>query len=140
MASHSDLSADHYAQHKTIETTSVYLTVLPAELVPGYKKGLPGSEMHNDEHNLKHGQHHIMVNLIDLNTGALLKKATVFARVIGKDFKSSNKKMELMFMDGTKGYGNYFGVPRQGVYKVELEIKYLGIKEPVTVAFQYAST
>jgi len=135
-----DLTAEHYAQHKTIDATSVYLTVTPTVLVPGYAKEMPGSDFHNDEYNMSLGQSHIVVNLIDDQTGNSLRKAKVYARIVGDGIKSTNKKMELMFMDGAKSYGNYFAVPLQGAYKIELEIEYIGAKEPLTVAFDYAST
>jgi hypothetical protein len=133
------LYASHDDQFKEIDGIAIYLAVLPAEMLRGHPKEHSVSTMHSEQRLEGKNQHHIMVSLFDGKTGTRVQGAIVKARVLGKDFNGLMKPLELMIMGGTQSYGNYFNVPRQGAYRIEVEIQPPGKGKVVKVAFQYGS-
>lgn len=132
--------ASHDDQYKEIDGYAIYLAVLPAEMLRGHPKEHPESTMHSEQRLEGKNQHHIMVSLFEAKTGTRIQGAIVKARVLGKDFNGLLKPLELMIMGGMQSYGNYFNVPRQGIYRIEIEIQPPGNKgKLINAAFQYGS-
>jgi len=134
-----NLYASHGGQYKKVDGVSIYLVIMPAEMLRGHPKEHLESSMHLKQRIEGRHQHHIMVSLFNAASGTLLKNVIISARVFGENFNGSSRLLELMIVGDTKSYGNFFNVPKQGSYRVGLEIQLKDKGKVINVVFQYAS-
>jgi len=133
------LYASHPQQRQVIDDIAIYLTIIPAEMLIGHPKNHPESDMHTRTRITGSNQHHIMVTLFNANNGTRLENASIKLNIIGTKFKGLVKKLELMVIGATWGYGNLINIPLTGSYKIELEIQTAGESKVTKAVFQYAS-
>ncbi len=129
-------SADN-SYHKVTDGVSVYLGIVPAELVRGHPREHPESEMHGG---VPTGENHIMVALFDDKTGERIVRAEVTARVSSGRASIMEKRLEPMTIAGSLTYGNYFYMSGSGPYQVELRIYAPGRSKPISMRFEWART
>lgn len=123
-------------QSKTGEGLTVYLGVVPAEIV----KGLPASSVEPRMHGgVPHGsrEHHVVVVVFDAATGARISGAAVTAQVSGTGLSGSVRKLEPMQIEGTASYGGYFKLVGRDLYTVKLVVTRPNGGPPAAFEFKY---
>ncbi len=128
----STASAVDTAPFKSAGGLSVFIGIVPAEIVKGYAS----QNMHGGPPRGRH-EYHVMAAIFDTATGARISDATVTARVAGLGLAGSNEKLEPMEIAGAMTYGNFFDLPGRDLYTVRLEIRRAGSQRPVVVEFKY---
>lgn len=123
-------------QSKTAGGVTVYLGVMPAEVV----KGLPaGSSTERPMHGgVPKGPHeyHLVVAVFDAASGARISDATVTAEVSGLGLSGSKQKLEPMQIAGTTTYGGFVDLPGFDLYTVKLAVERSGAS-PAVLQFKY---
>ncbi|MCA1455450.1 hypothetical protein I6F35_19885 [Bradyrhizobium sp. BRP22] len=121
---------------KTAAGVTVYLGLVPAEIV----KGLPaGSTTEQPMHGgLPKGPHeyHLVAAVFDAASGARVSDAVVTAEVAGLGLSGSKRKLEPMQIVGTTSYGGFVDLPGFDLYTVKLTIERSGAA-PAVLQFKY---
>lgn len=124
-----------YSYHKVASGVSVFLGIVPAEIVRGHPREHPESEMHGGAPEY---DRHVMVALFDEKTGERITGAEVTARVSGGRASSVEKRLEPMVIAGSLTYGNYFPMLDAGPYQIELRIYAPGSNKPIHMRFEWS--
>ena len=123
-------------QSKTAGGVTVYLGVVPAEIV----KGLPaGGRTERPMHGgIPKGPHeyHFVAAVFDAASGARVSDAVVTAEVAGLGLSGSKKRLEPMQIAGTTTYGGFFDLPGFDLYTVRLTVERSGAS-PAVLQFKY---
>ena len=67
------------------------------------------------------GEHHVLISLFDAKTGLRLEDMDVRARVGEVGLSAVGKTLEPMQIAGTVSYGNFFPMPKEGPYGIEVD-------------------
>ena len=123
-------------QSKTAGGATVYLGVVPAEIV----KGLPASgsaerPMHGRTPKGPH-EYHIVAAVFDAASGARVSDAVLTADVSGLGLAGNKKKLEPMQIAGTTTFGGFFDLPGFDIYTVKLTVERSGTG-PAILQFKY---
>ena len=102
---------------RTAGGLTVYLGVMPAEIV----KGQP--PMHGGAPAGPH-EHHIVVAIFDAASAARVSDATVTAKVSGLGLSGSEKTLEPMSIANTITYGGFFNLPGADLYTIRVSIRH----------------
>ena len=115
--------------HKRVDGLSVYLGVIPSQLIKGHEKNMHGGAKGDDSY-------HILVALFDAKSGKRISDATVNATVASVGMRGVKKSLEPMTED-LLSYGNYFILDRPGRYDIRVGILRKGVKKPVIADFYF---
>ncbi len=121
-------------QSKTVGGLTVYLGVVPAEIVKG-----PAANTERPMHGrIPRGPHeyHVVAAVFDAASGARVSDAVVTAEVSGLGLSGSKKKLEPMQIAGTTTYGGFFDLPGFDFYTVRLTVE-RGEAGPAVLQFKY---
>lgn len=123
-------------QSATAGGVTVYLGVVPAEIVKGLAAG--GTTERPMHGHIPKGAHeyHVMAAVFDATTGERVSDAKVTAQISGLGLSGSSKPLEPMQIAGTTTYGAFFDLPGFDIYAVKLTVERGGAK-PVTLDFKY---
>lgn len=119
---------------KSADGLTVYLGVIPAEVVRGPDPHATERHMHGGPSRGAHG-HHIVVAVFDSTTKARITDATVIAKVSGLGLSGSERTMEQMTIADTVTYGAYFDLTRD-LYAIRLTVRRPGAQS-VVLDFRY---
>jgi hypothetical protein len=75
-------------------------------------------------------EQHLVVTVVDQESGQRIEDARVAARVRHEGHTSEFRRLEPMEIAGTITYGNFFSLPEEGAYSFQLRIERAG--EPTT--------
>lgn len=130
------IAAAQPEQSKTGGGLTVYLGVVPAEIVKGPSPHSTERPMHG---RIPHrpNEYHVVAAVFDTATSARVADAAVTAQVSGLGLSGSSKKLEPMLIAGTTTYGNFFGLPGRDRYTVKLTIERSGGARPVSLTFKF---
>jgi hypothetical protein len=123
-------------QSKTAGGLTVYLGVVPAEIVKGpAASGSTERPMHG---RIPRGPHeyHLVAAVFDAASGARISDAVVTAEMSGLGLSGSKKKLEPMQIAGTTTYGGFFDLPGFDLYTVRLAVE-RGGAGPAVLQFKY---
>lgn len=128
-------------QSLTVQEVVIYMGVLPAVIIAEQAKGHHEPNMHRGIPDWGE-QYHVMVALFDHTNWARITDADVSAtlsdaRLPGRRVAGPRKKLESMKIAGRVVYGNYFNIPGNGPYRIDLEIRRPGIEQPIQASFAY---
>ena len=123
-------------QYKTVAGMSVYVGVLPAEMLLGHPKGHHEREMHGGVPGGA-SRHHVVVALFETASGRRIANAKVKVGVSSIGMATSWAQTEPMSINGMTTYGAYVTLPRPGPYKIRVEIKRPETGKAVEVEFDY---
>ena len=114
---------------------TVYLGIVPAEIVKGPASHLAERPMHG---RIPRGPHeyHVVVALFDAVTRARISDANVTAQISGVGLSGGSKKLELMQVAGTETYGTFFHLPSRDLYTVKLNVERPGGLRPLRFDFK----
>jgi hypothetical protein len=123
-------------QHKVVDGLSIYVGVLPAEMLLGHPKGHHEREMHGG---VPAGinRYHVVVALFDAVSGKRVTDAQVKIGGASIGMAASRKKAEPMLINNVTTYGAYVTLPGPGPYKIQVEIRQPGSGKVVEVEFDY---
>jgi hypothetical protein len=127
-------AADDY--YRSAGDLAVYLGVLPAAMIQGHQRGYPEEAMHGGVPSGRHS-YHIVVAVFDATAGARIEDVVVEARVAEPGLAGVARRLEPMVIADTVTYGNYFQLPGDGPYRIDLSITRPGLATPVRVEFAY---
>ena len=123
-------------QAKTAGGVTVYLGVVPAEIVKGLAKGSTTERpMHGGVPKGPH-EYHLVAAVFDATTGGRVSDANVTAQVSGLGLSGSTMKLEPMQIEGTTTYGGFVDLPGFDVYTVNLTVERSGAS-PAVLQFKY---
>jgi hypothetical protein len=123
-------------QAKTAGGVTVYLGVVPAEIVKGLAAGSSTEQpMHGGIPRGPH-EYHLVAAVFDQATGARVSDAAVTAEVSGLGLSGSKMKLEPMQIAGTTTYGGFVDLPGFDLYTVKLTVERSGTS-PAVVQFKY---
>ena len=128
-------------QSLTVQEVVIYMGVLPAEIIAEQAKGHHEPDMHRGIPGWGE-QYHVIVALFDRTNWARITNADVSAtltdtRVRGRRVAGPRKPLGPMMIAGSAAYGNYFNIPGNGPYRIDLEIRRPGIEQPIQASFVY---
>lgn len=121
---------------RTVGGLSVYLGVLPAAMVQRQPMSGPGMPKHGGAPPGAH-VYHVTVAVFDAENGQRLENLDVRARVSGVGLSGPEKVLLPMTIADTVTYGNYFILPPNDTYRIQVEIRRPGQAEPVRTDFVY---
>ncbi len=123
---------------RTVEGLSVYLGVLPAAMVRQQLKTGEGTGtiLHGGPPPGAH-VYHVTVAVFDAASGERRQDLNVRARISGRGLSGPEKALLPMTIAETVTYGNYFVLPPNETYKVQVEIRRPGRAEPARADFVY---
>ena len=129
----------HAENSKTINGHTVYLGIVPAEIVKGHEPGHPEREMHGGAPT-RRGQYHVMIVIFETATGKRVTDARLVARVSEPGVASTQKKLEPMEISGAMSFGNYFAMGGAGPYSIKLAIELPATKRKLDTEFRNIRT
>ncbi len=107
--------------HQVVDGIAIYFGVLPAEMIRGHPKEHPESQMHGGIPT--DSRYHITIAIFDDKSSERIGNAEVTVKVVGSRGAAVRKALELMTVAGKVSYGNYFRMPGEGPYRIEVEIR-----------------
>ncbi|MCA1526523.1 hypothetical protein I6F46_15625 [Bradyrhizobium yuanmingense] len=121
---------------KTAGGVTVYLGLVPAEIVRGLPSGATTERpMHGRTPKGPH-EYHLVVAVFDAASGARVSEAVVTAEVSGLGLSGGKKKLEPMQIAGTTTYGGFVDLPGFDLYTVKLTVERSGAR-PAILQFKY---
>lgn len=123
-------------QYKIVDGLSIYVGVLPAEMLLGHSKGHEEREMHGGVP-AGANRYHVVVALFDATSGKRITDAQVKIGGASIGIAAARKKAEPMLVNNQVTYGNYVTLPGQGPYKIQIEIRRTGTSKLIEVEFDY---
>jgi hypothetical protein len=121
---------------KTSAGLTVYLGVVPAEIVKGPTPHSAERPMHGRVPRGPH-EYHVVAAIFDAATGTRVSDASVSAQLSGVGLSGERKNLEPMQISGTTTYGAFFSLPGRDLYTIRLAIVRPGARQPVTIDFRY---
>ena len=121
---------------KVVDGVTIYIGILPAEMIRGHPKEHPEGAMHGG---VPRGgeQYHVMVALFDAKTGERINDADVKASVAGVGAKGWPVTLEPMNIANTITYGNYFNMSGYGPFRIDLQIRRLNATRVIEARFEH---
>ncbi|MGY3616380.1 hypothetical protein [Bradyrhizobium sp. USDA 10063] len=121
---------------KTAGGVTVYLGVVPAQIVKGLSAGSSSERpMHGGIPKGPH-EYHLVAAVFDAASGARVSDAAVTAEVAGLGLSGNRKKLEPMQIAGTTTYGGFVDLPGFDLYTVKLTIE-RSAAAPAVLQFKY---
>ena len=113
------------SERKTVDGVSIYLGIVPAEILRGHPHGHPESDMHGGSPTGGH-VYHLIIALFDEQTDKRISDARVSAAISETNHPGHQRKLEPMLIAGNIAYGNYFDLPGSGPYRIVVQIRRAG--------------
>lgn len=123
-------AADAPENFQVVDGVALYLGVMPAQLVQGH------TAMHGGVSAARY-RDHLVVALFDNATGRRIEDAQVTAAVMAPGLSSQWKTLESMRVAEAVTYGNYFDMPREGAYHIQLRIRHPGHPQLIEAKFTH---
>ena len=122
--------------YKTTDGLTVYLGLMPAEIVKGHPSGHVEQTMHGGTPKGVH-EYHVVAAVFDAKSGARVTDASVSAQISGLGLAGAKKKLDPMEIAKTISYGEFFDLPGRDLYTIRLTIQRPGQTNPVSLEFKY---
>ena len=119
---------------QVVDGVAIYLGVMPAQIVQGHAKEHEESKMHGG---VPAGRYrdHVVVALFDDASGRRIEDAQVTAGVMELGLGPERKTLEPMRINDSVTYGNYFDMPDNGIYHIQVRIRLSGHSQSVEATF-----
>lgn len=121
--------------HKVVDGVSIYLGVLPAEMILGHPDYHAEAGMHGGVPSGEH-HYHVTVALFDAASGKRITTAKVKAKVSELALSGTEKELEPMRIGDAISYGNYFRMPGAGIYRIRVQVLPPGV-HAIEAEFEY---
>ena len=124
-------------QHKTVNGIDVFYGVVPANIVQAHIREHGATPMHRKSFFARDLQH-LVVTLYDAKTAQRISDASVSATITPLGMNPQTKNLEVMKIDDTISYGNYFSMPPGDTrYRIAVSIKRPSDHMPAKAEFEY---
>lgn len=125
-------------QSKTAGGLTVYLGIVPAEIVKGPPTHVLLSKGPHEFQISSKSPHEydIVAAIFDAASGERVSDGVVTAEVSGLGLSGSKKQLEPIQIAGTAAYGGFFDLPGSDLYMVKLTVERGGTK-PAVLQFKY---
>lgn len=123
-------AADTPQNFQVVDGVAIYLGVMPAQLVQGH------TAMHGGVSAARY-RDHLVVALFDNATGRRIEDAQATAAAMAPGLSSQWKALESMRVAEAVTYGNYFDMPREGAYHIQLRIRRPGQPQLIKATFTH---
>lgn len=124
------------AQPIRLDGMELYFGIIPAEIVRGHASEHEERRMHGGVPRGK--MHHLVISVFDSKTRARMTDVTLTASVTEAGMAMQRKPLESMSFGGAVSYGNYFAMPNQGPYEIEVKVQRPGGDNKAAIArFKY---
>ena len=130
-------AADSDNDTKTIGNITLYLGLLPAQMILGHPAEHPETTMHGGKPK-SGGEYHVVIALFNASTGARIRNASITARVAEIGLLGEEKKLQPMEIAGTETYGNYFRMDDDGPFTIKLTIHVPGQSAAIVTEFEHS--
>lgn len=130
----SPIRAAEGGETKSANGLTVYLGVVPAELVKAPGPHSSERPMHGGSPKGSH-EHHVVVAVYDSSSNTRITDATVTAKVSGLGLSGPQKTLEPMRIADTLTYGAFFDLTRD-LYTIRVTVQRPGSRD-VTLDFKY---
>ena len=115
-------AAEEETYRKQVANFSVYLTVMPSEIVLGpLPPDVPGATPQGPTG--ARDTHHVMVSVFDSPSGVRLRGLEVKARVAALGFSGEKRDLEPLSIAGQTVYANSFPMLGRGPFRVDVEFR-----------------
>ena len=121
---------------RTAGGLTVYLGVVPAEIIRGHPSAHPERKMHGGPPRGPH-QYHVIAAIFDAASGTRISDATVMAKISGLGLSGPETTLEPMKIADTTTYGTFVYLPGTDLYTITLTIQRPGSMQPVVLDFKY---
>lgn len=115
---------------------TVYLGVLPAEIVGGHPPAHPERRMHGGPPAGPH-RYHLIASIFEMATGERISDAAVTGKVSGLGLSGPETTFEPMPLADTTTYGAFIYLPGADLYTILLSVRRPGATKPVLLEFKY---
>ena len=124
---------------RTVNSTIVYLGIVPAALTRNHPGDVRGTLMHGGTADRSIHNVHVMVALFDRATGARIRDARVRARFLGERGRKWSVRLQPMTVNGALTYGGYtnLGADEEPTVSVDIVRQFAGRPRMVTARFDY---
>lgn len=129
-------AADAPANFQVVDGVAIYLGVLPAQMVRGHAREHEERKMHGGV-SAGRRQGHVVLAVFDDATGQRIQDAQITATVMELGLGSQWKTLEPMRIAGVVTYGNYFDMPENDIYHVQVQIRRPGHTRPIKATFTH---
>ncbi len=129
-------SAQTTSDFAEVDGVTIYLAVLPAEMLRGFPSGSEESRMHGGVPRGKH-IHHVQVALFDTQTGDRIDGAQVTATVAEIGLGGVTKTLQPFTIGDALTYGQYFEFEKRLHFDVNIRATLPGGKRVVETTFDY---
>lgn len=123
-------AADAPENFQVVDGVALYLGVMPAQLVQGH------TAMHGGVSAARY-RDHLVVALFDNATGRRIEDVQATAAAMAPGLNSQWKTLEPMRVAEAVTYGNYFDMPREGAYHIQLRIRRPGQPQLIKATFTH---
>lgn len=115
------VSADHLGRTQTLGGMTIYLGLVPADLLRQHPDRYP----YHEQAKVPSGRHvhHVMLALFDNSTGARITDAVVEARVAPLALAGQTKPLDPTVVAGALTYCNYFRISPLDTTEIRAEIR-----------------
>lgn len=130
------VAAEEATYRRSASEYSVYLAVMPRELITGPALAEPDSTR-IFQPAAPRDTHHVMVSIFDSSTGRRITDATVAARVAALGFSGEKKALEPTAFAGSVLYAGLFPMIGRGPFLVDVEFSVPATARPEQVTFYF---
>lgn len=124
-------------RHKVVAGIEFRYGIVPASrAVPAHKQNPGGERAHGGTPSGDNSQH-LDVALFDAASGARIIDAKVWATVRELNTAGKRKQLDAETFGDALSYGNYFNLHGEGPFRIVVEVRLPGRKEPVEAEFEY---
>tara|TARA_R110002110_G_scaffold3665_3_gene18947 strand:- start:3723 stop:4214 length:492 start_codon:yes stop_codon:yes gene_type:complete len=119
-----------------VDDVTIYLAVLPAEMLRTYPPGSEESRMHGGVPGGRH-VHHVQIALFDAQTSARISDARVTVTVAELGLAGSRAELEPFVVGDALTYGGYFEFQTRDLYEIRVTAELPEAGQVVNTTFEY---
>ena len=124
---------------QTVDSTIVYLGIVPAALTRNHPGDVRGRLMHGGTPDRSIHNVHVVVAAFDRASGARIGNARVRARFLGERGRKWSVRLRPMTVNGALTYGGYtnLGTDEEPTVSIDVVRQFAGKPRTVTARFEY---
>lgn len=124
------------SEFAVVDDVTIYLAVLPAEMLRTYPSGSEESRMHGGVPGGKH-VHHVQIALFDAQTNARISDARVTVTVAELGLAGRRAELEPFLVGDALTYGGYFEFQKRDLYQIRVTAELPEVGQVVEKTFEY---
>ena len=115
-------AAQEQAYRKVAGQFSVYLTVMPSEIIRGpLRPDIPGASPQRPS--ATRDTHHVVISIFDSASGLRVENLKMKARVAALGFSGEKRDLDPITLAGHAAYANSFPMLGRGPFRVDVEFQ-----------------